>query len=1000
MFSVRTLAMLFLGAVICMALLAHSAAAVDFDRDVRPILSNHCFACHGPDAEKRQADLRLDRPEEAHAAGIFGNDPASESELIRRISSTDPDEVMPPPDFGKPLKPEQIKRLKDWILAGAEYDMHWSFAPLVRPEPPAATDAQLDENPIDRFVVRKLAAENATLSPPASPARLCRRLFLDLLGMPPKWSDLQAFERDYAARGSAATLDLINKLFASDSYGERMAAHWLDLVRYADTVGFHGDQNQNVYPYRDYVIQAFQMNKPFDQFTIEQLAGDLLPSATPEQRIASGFNRLNMMTREGGAQPKEYLAKYQADRVRTVGITWLGLTTGCAECHDHKYDPFTTRDFYRLSAFFADLKQWGVYADYGYTPNADLKGYDNDSPFPPELEVFNRGLLLRQRRIHKQILSLCRNYVSQQPSVRTTFSHWASMTQSWLAENSTGWRSLDLESVPNDQAAWQFFRPGFALAALRLDLPPDDPQLAGRSLQVQISLLDPQGNSKPLSFRRADASSRAERYRGGARLLDVRDGWPLPSMDDKRELGGIWQFADPLVLDEGARVVVRVSGLPENYPAIRVSASPIPSLRPWDLGSAEEWIGSQGNAWPSDMIVSYCLGYCQDEKTRNELHGLESGYRKCRDGWTWTQVSVATTPFETRVLRRGNWLDDSGEVVVPGLPEFLDPQRGAEEGGKRLTRLDLARWLVSAENPLVARAVVNRLWAQYLGTGLCATLDDLGAQGESPSHPELLNWLACEFRDKGWDLQHVMRLILTSRTYQQDSRSRPDLAKTDPGNRLLAWHPARRLEAEAVRDNILSISGLLRHDPGGPACWPAQPAGYYANLQFPDRDYVADSDGSQHRRGIYMHWQRTFLHPMLVAFDAPSREDCIALRNRSNTPQQALVLLNDPTYVEAAASFAEIIMHEGRFDNERIQVAFQTALGREPNQGELKRTMEFVNEQRRYYQQAKSEADQIASMISKFGHRSAKDLHRSQELATWFAFTRMILNLHEVITRY
>jgi Protein of unknown function (DUF1553)/Protein of unknown function (DUF1549)/Planctomycete cytochrome C len=1002
--------------------LSASSPSPDFDREIRPVLSNHCFACHGPDATQRQAELRLDERDSMVAAGVLNEAELSESEILARITSSDPEFMMPPPDFGKPLKGEQIEKLKAWVLEGAQYDIHWSFASQRRPTVPTPQDAVELENPIDAFIIQLLATKNAQLSPVADSAKLCRRLYLDLLGVPPTWEEAQTFTRARAKRGTAAVSELVEQLFRSPRYGERMAAHWLDLVRYADTVGFHGDQNQNVYPYRDYVIDAFQQNKPFDQFTIEQIAGDLIPGATAEQRIASGFNRLNMMTREGGAQPREYLAKYQADRVRTIGITWLGLTTGCAECHDHKYDPVTTRDFYRLSAFFADLKQWGVYSDYGYTPNEELRGFDNDSPFPPELEVQNRGLLQQQRRIYQEMLELAKVHVQRSSDNGASFLQWVRAIRDWLSQNPTGWQLV--ASSPNksnppmeskdagtagtpptssqETTGWEV-RVGptdLNIAAVRIDLPIHDSAYRSGNLQFQFLLEDEKGATHPVEVRRADATEQKYRYQGGSRILDVRDNWLLPDVSSGRELAAVWQFVNPITLQPGHFLRIRTQNIASGSQGIQVQWTPIPRLRPFDPTLAESFAIDAGDTWnQNDIIMSFFLGFCGDEGVRATMQRLERQYRACRDGWTWTQVSASATPLEIRVLPRGNWLDESGEVVLPGLPQFLVGGASGNAEEKRLNRLDLARWIVSDENPLTSRAVVNRVWGQFFGTGLCSTLDDLGAQGDSPSHPELLDWLAVEFRESGWDLRHIIRLIVTSRTYQQDSRVREDLVAIDPLNRWLGSHPPRRLEAEVVRDNILAISGLLRLDVGGPACRPPQPPGYYANLQFPDRDYHADEDGSQYRRGIYMHWQRTFLHPMLAAFDAPSREDCVALRNRSNTPQQALVLLNDPTFTESARAFAERILGAANSDIDRVRYAFHTALAREPTEFEVRQLREFLNRQRTYY----ATSPDTAKDVQPVGIRDQGKLVHSRnpsEYATWFALARVVLNLHEVITRY
>ncbi len=980
------------------------AAAVEFNRDIRPILSDHCFACHGPDASKRKADLRLDGREAAVEAGAISAEDPAESDLLTRIGSTDPKTQMPPPEFGKPLNESQIELLKTWIQEGAEYQPHWSFAFLKRPEVPHPANIAWVRNPIDAFVLADLESRKLVPSPAASPQRLRRRMTLDLTGIPPTWDDVVNFSQDFKVDSVGAIDTLLEQLLSSPQHGERMAVGWLDLVRYADTVGFHGDQNQNVFPYRDYVIDAFRSNKRFDQFTREQLAGDLIPGASAEQRTASGFNRLNMMTREGGAQPREYLAKYQADRVRTVGMTWLGLTTGCAECHDHKYDPFTSRDFYQMGAFFADLRQWGVYADYGYTPNADLRGFDNDYPFPPELEVQSPALVRRQQVYRTQLNDLARQWLNSSPSRSTALRNWLGEVQAWQAQHPTGWMDVEPTSPTDGKWTRQIVASSLPVACIRLSVPDGDKAFENASLQLEFTRIAVDGTTHEVPIRRADANHQRFRYQGGRAILDIRDRWQLPSSPSINEAVAVWQLQQPLKLDTGERLQITMTGLPADTLGLSLAWGPVPRLRPFDFEAVEAIACCDPRAAiQDDILLSYSLVACDDAVVRDRLHERERGYRDCRDGWTWTQISESGPPLTTRILPRGNWFDETGDLVEPHVPAFLPGIKDA--AGRRLTRLDLANWLVSRDNPLTARVVVNRLWAQFFGSGLSATLDDLGAQGEWPSHPELLDWLASEFIESGWDVRHILRLIVTSNVYQQDSRLRPEIRENDPGDRWLAWHPPRRLEAEAVRDNALSIAGLLNLDSGGPSIKPYQPAGYYANIQFPDRDYQDDKDDRRYRRGIYMHWQRTFLHPMLASFDAPSREDCIALRNKSNTPQQALVLLNDPTFCEAALGFAQRTIRTSRNDDDRLRDAFRRATLRDPDAMELQRLWKYLQSQRSWYSRNVDEAKKLLAIevVPSRGLGARDSSNRPVdivELAAWFTVCRVILNLHETMTRY
>ena len=740
--------------LVLLASLSRLAAAgetpprVEYNRHIRPILADKCFACHGPDASHREADLRLDSAAGATAdlggrQAITPGKPEA-SELVRRITSPAVDERMPPAESGKELSADEIALLRRWIEQGAEYQPHWSYVAPRRPPVPPVRQADWPAGPLDGFILHRLESETIEPSPTADSITLCRRLYFDLTGLPPMPEDAASFA---AEPSDEAYERLVERLLASPHFGERMAIYWLDLVRYANTVGYHGDQEHAISPYRDYVIKAFNDNLPFDRFTREQLAGDLLPGATTNQRIASGYNRLLQTSHEGGVQQREYLHKYDADRVRNLSSVWLGATMGCCECHDHKYDPFTQHDFYSLAAFFADVD---------------------------DLRTFKGG-----------------------------------------------------DTTPTKR----------------------EPEL------VVPSPLDPT----------------------------------------------------------------------------------LPPRR--------------------------------------------------------TMVSESVAPRTIRVLHRGDWMDETGEIVLPAVPHCLPP---LAVNDRRATRLDLAGWLTSAEHPLVARVFANRVWALFFGAGLANSLEDFGAQGEWPEHPELLDWLAVEFRQSGWDVKHLVRLVVLSRTYRQSSAASPALAARDSANRLFARQTAFRLPAEMIRDNALAVSGLLVDRLGGDAARPYQPAGYYQFLNFPKRDYQADADANQYRRGVYVHWQRQFLHPMLMAFDAPSREECTVRRPQSNTPLAALAALNDPSAVEAARVFAARMLSEASGDeSERIRWAWRTALSREPTAAEIEVLARLYR-----YQRIRYEADpEAASKLLAVGMAPVPPAADAVELAAWTAVARAILNLHETITR-
>ena len=956
--------------------------AVQFNRDVRPILSEHCIACHGPDAKQRKAKLRLDVREAAVENGAIAPGKPADSELVARVFSTDPDTVMPHPDHHKPLTAKQKDTLKRWVAQGAEYQPHWAYVTPERPAVPAGG------HPVDHFVRAELAKKGLQPSPEADRRTLIRRLSLDLLGLPPTPERVAKFVADPAPD---AYEKLVDELLASPHYGERMAQPWLDLVRFADTVGYHGDQNQRVFPYRDYVINAFNRNLPFDQFTREQLAGDLLPKPTTDQLVATGFNRLNMMTREGGAQPKEYLAKYQADRVRTVSIAWLGSTLGCAECHDHKYDPFTAKDFYSLAAFFADVRQWGVYADYTYTPNPDLRGVGNDHPFYPEVEVESPYLKKRADTLTAELTAL--------GVERPGYAEWKADAATFLLASPTGWATPPPTSHagtvggdgrvvfggPTKKAGTHTVTvppPVGRLAAVRLELLPD-PAHKGKlsrggtdSVTVTPTLVLKRAGGTDekltLGYGHADAAEYV-RWQSTAPVTGLKAGWRTSPKRATEPQAAVWLLDTPVTIRPGDTLAVTLTS--DNLGAARVSLSP--------FGFADPTAPA-----PDLTPLGHLLGTAADPVAFATAKRLRQEVADLRGGKAWTQVTVAHKPMTTRVLPRGNFLDDTGPEVQPAVPHFLPQPK--KDG--RLNRLDLADWLVSKENPLTARVFANRLWKQCLGTGLSAVMEDVGGQGEPPSHPELLDLLATEFA-AGWDVKKLVKRIVTSGTYKQASRGRPELKEIDPNNRLLAFHPPRRLEAEFVRDNALSVAGILNLDLGGPSAKPYQPGGYYANIQFPDRDYVADRDDRQYRRGLYTHWQRTFLHPMLANFDAPSREDCTATRNVANTPQQALTLLNDPTFVEAARVLASKL--EGKDDAAKLADLYRRVLARDPKPAEAKSLGEYLAAQRTHYRANPSDAERLLKV-----GLSPPPAGDPAELAAWANVCRVVLNLHETITRY
>ncbi|MGB8854000.1 MAG: PSD1 and planctomycete cytochrome C domain-containing protein [Pirellulales bacterium] len=822
---------------------ADTAPAISFNRDIRPLLSDNCFHCHGPDSSHRQADLRLDLRDEAVAASAIVPGKPAESSLVERIRSTDPDLVMPPPESHKKLDAKQKELLARWIEQGAEYQKHWAYELPVKAAVPAATKA------IDHLVGARLATLGLKPSAEADRRTLIRRLAFDLTGLPPTPEEVDAFVNDPSPD---AYEKLVDKLLASPHYGERMAIGWLDVVRFADTIGYHSDTPRSVWPYRDYVIASFNDNKPFDRFTIEQIAGDLLADATQETRIASCFNRLLLTTEEGGAQPKDYEARMLTDRVRAVGAVWLGQTTGCSGCHDHKFDPITMRDFYSLGAFFADIEERAI-----------GKREDGMVVAPPD----------------------------------------------------------DMKRLADLDAA---------LAAAKQKLGTVTPQLDAAQKQWEHDVVSYEVTLPEL--------------KPDAKATDA-------------EKKTATQVAAALKKEFAKRNGVERETIQKYF---RTVVSP-------------------------RLFRSEQDAFAKAEKDRNEFYGPLT---KCL-------VTVKKpAPSVVRILPRGNWMDESGEVMKPAFPGYL-PAPKIE--GREPNRLDLAQWLVSREHPLTARVVMNRLWKQFFGTGLSRVLDDLGAQGEPPAHPELLDWLACEFMDSKWDMKHMVRTIVTSATYKQTSVAPAAAIDADPANRELARQSAWRVDAELVRDAALATSGLLVRTVGGPSVKPYQPDGYWENLNFPPRTYPADVGEKQYRRGLYTWWQRSFLHPSMLAFDAPSREECCAERTRSNIPQQALVLLNDPSYVEASRAFAARIVKEGgNSPDERVAWAWRQVLQRLPRVEELETIMPLYRQHLAAYQADRAAAESLV----KVGFAPAPAGVDSAELAAWTHVARVLLNLHETITRH
>jgi len=998
-----------------------SAEAKDlsYNRDIRPILSDNCFYCHGPDGNHRKAKLRLDIREEALKVEAFIPGDAEKSELVKRIYNSDPDEVMPPHDSAKKLTDAQKATLKEWIAQGAKYEAHWAYLPPAKPE--------VQGNGID-FLVRKHLKETG-LEPGAQADRrtLARRLYFDLIGLPPKPEEVEAFEKDTSAD---AYEKLVDHLLSLPQYGERMAIGWLDVVRFADTIGYHSDNPRNVWPYRDYVIKSFNENKPFDKFTREQIAGDLLPDSGQEQKVGSAFNRLLLSTEEGGAQEKDYELRMLTDRVRAIGTGWLGQTIGCAQCHDHKFDPIKQKDFYAMGAFFADIKEpiLGRREDGMPVPDEAQK---------TELAHLDSELKKVQEQFdapHLELQNAFKDWQQKQLAMIEADRLWT-VLKSDKMESAEG---VKFETQPDGSVLVKGKKPDKEsykirvkdapnpISALRIDALPHDslaekgPGRAanGNFVITEVVARIEKSNGDRVTIPFATARADFEQDQGGdanaykkwaaAALIDndvkgENAGWAiLPQTGQAHQV--VLELSQPIKLDATDTLVVemqfkygtthslgrfRLSGT-SSYDVARKPLLALPAQDVIDLVSNK----SRNDDEEKKLFGKFKATASELEPLRKQIAEAKSSRDKFEASIPRCIVSmVSDKPRTVRILPRGNFLIESGDVVQAALPGYLN--KG--DADKKVNRLDLANWLVSRDNPLTARVFVNRLWKQFYGIGLSKVLDDLGSQGEPPSNPELLDFLASEFMDSGWDIKHMVRLIVTSQTYRETSISPKELRARDPYNRNVAVQSRWRLDAELVRDNALAISGLLVKKIGGPSVRPYQPDGYWENLNFPVRTYEASKGDDQYRRGLYTWWQRSYPHPSQTAFDEPSREECVAERNRSMIPQQALVLLNDPTYVEASRAFATRILKEsGSNDSQaRIRWAWRQALCRPPSADEISAIEPLLKKHLDEY----GKDDKAAKELITIGFSPKPEGLNDAELAAWTNVARAIFNLYESVTR-
>ncbi len=1008
-------------AVAALASLA-TAAEVEFNRDIRPILSDKCYPCHGPDAANRKTALRFDREDGAkvelrnHRFAIVPGDPAR-SELYRRISSNDKAYRMPPAYLGHDkLGARQIGLIRQWIEQGARWEKHWSFIPPRRPALPPVKHTAWPRNPIDTFVLARLEQEGLEPAPEAGRATLIRRATLDLTGLPPTPSEVETFLQDSAPDAYEKVVD---RLLASPRYAERMAIRWLEAARYADTNGYQTDGARSMWRWRDWVIDAFNRNMPFDEFTVDQIAGDLLPHATLDQVIATGFDRNHRTSGEGGIVPEEFRVEYVAERTDTTSTVWLGLTMGCARCHDHKYDPISQKDFYRLFAYFNNVPEKGLVYNFG-----------NEEPYvkAPTPEQTNRLAELDQA-----VAKAEQSYAALQPRLARAQAAWEkrlpkSKPVDWnVADGLVLARRLHPDSGEDrfdgkrfvdggDIANFNYLEP-FTLTAWITPAAPDGAIVTrtedyfegegwglylvkGRLRLHIIKRWTDIGlrveTEEPLELnRRQHVMATYDGYRQAAGVKLYVDGKPRKLRVLFDDLNYPLGAKDHLRIGGGGGL--RFRGQIESVRIYRIALSPAQAA----VVPLEETVNRIAALSPAarSQAQSDKLAFCfLDRYAPRRIREARAAVAAAREERRKFFESIQTVMVmrenpvrrKTFVLRRGAY-DNPGEEVTPGVPAILPPLRPSWPNN----RLGLARWLVDPANPLTARVTVNRFWQMYFGVGLVKTVEDFGSQGEWPIHQDVLDWLATEFVASGWNVKALQKTIVMSATYRQSSRATPELLQRDPDNRLLARGPRVRLPAEMIRDQALAISGLLVEKVGGPPVKPYQPPGLWQELAG-GKGYEQDHGEGLYRRSLYTYWRRTVAPPSMVIFDSPNRETCTVRETRTNTPLQALDLMNDVTFVEAARKLAERMLVEGgRTPEARIAWAWRLALARPPRPRESEVALGLLQQFENVYR-----GDHAAALEFLSEGESARNRKLdAAQLAAYTGLASMLLNLDETVTK-
>jgi hypothetical protein len=1002
---------------LCLILLSASALSAEdirFNRDIRPILSENCFYCHGQDPKHREAGLRLDVRDEAIKAhdGVIAIIPGKpeQSEMLKRLLSHDADEQMPPPESNRKVTPAQIELIRRWIAQGAPYEKHWAFVPPEKAPTPKVADMAWSRQSFDRFVLAKLEAEKLKPSAEAKPATWLRRASIDLTGLPPTPTDITAFEADVSLRGELAYVAATDRLLGSPRFGERLAQDWLDVARYADTHGFNNDSSRSMWRWRDWVIGSFNAGVPFDSFITEQLAGDLLPNPTPDQRLATAFNRNHVINSEGGIIDEEYRVEYVADRVRTTSTALLGLTTECARCHDHKYDPITQKDYYRMFAFFNNVHEYG---EDGRVANA--------------VPLLVTPTAEQQRRLREMDQRLKAIDIALQASPKPGAVP-ADLRARLSAE--------DAKLLPKTP------KPAKPTEARLLAKDADVDAKRGTTLSVWFKAKTASPDAPIISALDRSGNPAAVSYGGGRELRLV--GEELEWAASQR-----YPAYATIVRTVGAKirpgtwhqVSVHIQGS-ENASTIAlfVDSEEVPTQIRHDGVSGEpakrDWLlGADGKAKPFDGEVSGFRTYpsvlkpaqirhaywlqsadklppeqrtAADHRPAGRHNGSSQSLQTERDTlWaerlafirnlpTTMVMEEMPTPRQAYVLNRGSY-DALGEKVDAGVPEQLIAPWPADAPKNRL---GLARWFLQPQHPLTSRVVVNRFWAQLFGVGLVKTVEDFGTQGEWPSHPEVLDTLARDFVDGGWNVKAFFRSVVLSSTYRQTSDASPELYARDPENRLFARGPRVRLTSEQIRDQALATAGLLAEKIGGPSVRPYQPESLYKGIvvdaPYPSTTWDLGKGDELYRRSLYTFWKRTVPHPAMLTFDSPDREFCSARRSRTNTPLQALVLWNETGYLESSRKLGERMLKEGGADDaSRAAFAFRLATGRSPRAPELEVLTRTFAQLRADY----ATRPEDAAKLIKVGASVADPKLPAGELAAAAGVANLILTLDETITK-